>query len=144
MADELRAAARTLALLARLLERATGDLTLAQYRILALVASGDERASLIAGRLALGKPTITAVVDGLVERGLLERHAVAGDRRAVRLALNETGHAALEAAECEMARRLAPVVDRVADPTSVLAALSDLDGALEAVVRARLGAEPRP
>lgn len=144
MADELRAAARTLALLARLLERAAGDLTLAQYRILALVASGDERASLIAGRLALGKPTITAVVDGLVERGLLERHAVDGDRRAVRLVLTETGYAALEASECEMARRLAPVVDGAADRTGVLTALADLDEALEAVVRARLGAEMRP
>lgn len=144
MADELRAAARTLALLARLLERAAGDLTLAQYRILALVASGDERASLIAGRLALGKPTITAVVDGLVERGLLERHAVDGDRRAARLVLTDAGHSALEAAECEMARRLAPVVDCAADRTLVLAALSDLDDAFEAVVRARLGAELRP
>ena len=64
---------RALALAARKLERATGDLTLAQYRVLALVAGGDERSSLVAERLAVAKPTITAVVDGLVERGLPRR-----------------------------------------------------------------------
>lgn len=143
MADELRAAARTLALLARLVERAAGDLSLAQYRILALVASGDERASLIAGRLALGKPTITAVVDGLVERGLLERHAVDGDRRAIRLALTDAGCAALDTAEGEMARKLAPVVDGVSDRPALLAAIADLEVSWEAVVRARIDAEAR-
>ena len=64
--EALARAARALALAARSLERAAGrvDLTLAQYRVLALIAAGDERASLLADRLAVAKPTITAVVDG--------------------------------------------------------------------------------
>src|SRR3954466_2228626 len=83
MGDELREASRAMALLGRTLERACADLTLAQYRVLAMVASGDARASKIAERLAVAKPTVTAVVDGLVDRGYLLREAVPGDRRAV-------------------------------------------------------------
>ena len=78
--DDLHRAARTLALLARVLERAAGDLTLPQYRVLALVAAGDERATRLAGRLAITKPSVSAVVDGLVERGFLAREPVKADR----------------------------------------------------------------
>src|SRR6516225_10649230 len=97
-------AGRALALAARSLERAAGavDLTLAQYRVLALIAAGDERSSLLADRLAVAKPTITAVVDGLVDRGMVAREAVAGDRRSIRLTLTKQGAAALRAAEKEM------------------------------------------
>src|SRR3954452_12245486 len=109
--DDLHRAARTIALLARTLERAAGDLTLAQYRVLALVSAGDERATRLAGRLAITKPSVSAVVDGLVERGYLAREAVAGDRRAVRLCLTRTGSAALMTAETAMAARLEPLVD---------------------------------
>ena len=72
---------RVLARLARVLERADDELSLPQYRVLLMVSAGDERASLLASRLALAKPTITAVVDGLVERGYLQRSEVVGDRR---------------------------------------------------------------
>src|SRR3954454_25387708 len=95
--DDATTAVRALALAARALERAcgAGELTLAQYRVLALVVAGDERSSLLATRLPAAKPTITAVVDGLVERGLLERGAVAGDRRSIRLGLTKDGDRAL-------------------------------------------------
>src|SRR5262247_2755234 len=96
---ELRRAVRGLAFAARKLERSAGDLTLAQYRVLALVAAGDERSSHVAERLAVAKPTITAVVDGLVERGLVTRSAVEGDRRSLRLALTPAGTGALRKAD---------------------------------------------
>src|SRR5690349_20856452 len=101
---DLRRAARALALAARSLERsaAENDLTLAQYRVLALVAAGDERSSLLANRLAVAKPTITAVVDGLVERGFVVREAIAGDRRSLRLGVTPAGTAALHSAEQSM------------------------------------------
>src|SRR5215468_10492109 len=100
---DLRRAVRALAFAARKLERSAGDLTLAQYRVLALIAAGDERSSLLADRLAVAKPTITAVVDGLVERGFIERGAVRGDRRSIRLSLTRAGVQALRASEKEMA-----------------------------------------
>ena len=61
----------TLARLARLLERACTPLTLAQYRLLAMIAGGAERASELAGQLALTKPTVSATLDTLVDRGLI-------------------------------------------------------------------------
>jgi DNA-binding MarR family transcriptional regulator len=130
-------AARTLARLARVLERACCDLTLSQYRVMSMVASGDERASHLAGRLALAKPTITAAVDTLVERGLLTRSDVAGDRRAVRLAVTAAGHRALARTERDIADRLDPLIAGCAHPESVLAALAELGRALDARLEAR-------
>src|SRR5436853_3344453 len=82
----------TLARLARLLERACGEsgppaLTLAQYRLLAMIGGGASRASHLAGQLALAKPTVSATVDTLVERGLVERTTAADDRRVVHLSV---------------------------------------------------------
>lgn len=130
--DDLDRAARTLALLARVLERAAGDLTLAQYRVLALVAGGDERATLLAGRLAITKPSVSAVVEGLVERGCLAREPVDGDRRAIRLRITDAGTKALTAAETAMAKRLQPLVEAVEDPAGFHRSLDEIHGALTA------------
>jgi long-chain acyl-CoA synthetase len=140
MADDLRPAARSLALLARKLERACGSLSLAQYRVLSLVAAGDERSSLVAERLAVAKPTVTAVVDGLVERGYLAREAIEGDRRSIRLRVTTDGRAAVAAAEDVMADALAGLFDAVTDRGALLQGLTELHDAWVARVDARLGA----
>jgi DNA-binding MarR family transcriptional regulator len=132
--SDVTKATRALALAARSMERAAAacDLSLAQFRVLALVAAGDERSSLLADRLAVAKPTITAVVDGLVDRGFITRQAVEGDRRSIRLRLTKTGTSALRGAEREMAAALNRVTDHARDREAVLAALVDLDDALAA------------
>jgi DNA-binding MarR family transcriptional regulator len=130
-------AVRGLALAARSLEHAAGDLTLAQYRVLALVAAGAERSSLVARGLALAKPTVTAAVDGLVERKLLTREAVEGDRRSLRLGVTRAGEAALRAAEHSMGERLGEILAHAEDPDALVAALCDLDDAVAARMRAR-------
>ncbi|MGZ6977539.1 MAG: MarR family winged helix-turn-helix transcriptional regulator [Acidimicrobiia bacterium] len=135
--DDLHRAARTIALLARMLERAAGDLTLAQYRVLALVAAGDERASLLAGRLAITKPSVSAVVDGLVERGYLAREPVEGDRRAIRLCMTRTGTHALTTAEAAMAERLEPLMGSVDDPASFVQSLDQIEAFLRERFRTR-------
>ena len=143
MADrELAQAARAIALAARNLERAasTRDLTLAQYRVLAQVAAGDERSSLLAERLAVAKPTITAVVDGLVERGYIERSSVDGDRRSIRIAVTKAGRQALRAAEVEMTESLDAILEHVGDRDAVLRALADLDDAMRVRMETRLKA----
>jgi DNA-binding MarR family transcriptional regulator len=142
---ELVRAARALALSARALERAAGecDLTLAQYRVLALVAAGDERSSLLAERLAVARPTITAVVDGLVERGCIERASVQGDRRSIRITLTKPGQQALRAAEREMAGTLERILGHAGDRAALVAALADLDDALASRMHARLRGEVR-
>ena len=132
---------RGLALAARSLEQAAGDLTLAQYRVLAFVAAGTERSSLVAEGLALAKPTVTAAVDGLVERKLLTREAVDGDRRSLRLAVTRGGRRPRCAtAEQSMGERLDRVLEHARDPEALVAALCDLDDALADRMRARLAA----
>ncbi len=123
---------RALAWLARLLESAQHELSLAQYRLLALLADGDGQASRIAGRLALTRPTVSATVDTLVERGLVERGPVDRDRRAVRLTLTGAGKRALDAAEHDMRERLDVVLSHTSDRSAVTASLVDLARALEA------------
>jgi len=95
-------AVRTVARLARKLECVT-DLSLSQYRVLAAVDDGGERATQLAQALALAKPTVTAVVDGLVERRFLSREPVPGDRRSENNFKTVSGRAALATAEQAMA-----------------------------------------
>jgi DNA-binding MarR family transcriptional regulator len=125
----------TLARLARLLERACTDLdpplTLAQYRLLAMIGDGADRASQIAGRLALTRPTVSATVDTLVERALVTREAADDDRRALRLQLTHAGAAALATAELAMRARLDDVLGRVDDRASVEGALASLGDGLD-------------
>jgi DNA-binding MarR family transcriptional regulator len=125
----------TLARLARLLERACTDLepslTLAQYRLLAMIADGAERASHLAGELALTKPTVSATIDTLVERGFVVREAVDGDRRAIRLTVTAAGAAALGRAESSMRERLDDVLARVDDPARLRESLAQLQSALD-------------
>jgi len=135
---DLSAAVRGLAFAGRSLERAAGGLTLAQYRVLAFVAACHERSSIVAEGLALAKPTVTATVDWLVERGMVTREAVAGDRRSVRLAVTRRGAAALRAAEKSMGERLEQVLEHAQDRTALLRALCDLDDALADRLRVRL------
>lgn len=139
--DQLRGAVRTLALVARSLERAAGDLTLPQYRVLLLVAGGDRRASRLAGRLAVAKPTVTAVVDGLVERGLVVREPEPEDRRATRLVITRAGRRALERAERAMTRRLAQLAPTTPACRALAAALAGVDQVLDAERAARLAAD---
>jgi DNA-binding MarR family transcriptional regulator len=138
--DDLGRAVRALAFAARRLERSLPDLTLSQYRVLALVASGDERASRVAQRLAVAKPTVTAVVDGLVDRGLLQREAIEGDRRSLRLVLTERGRGALAVAEDAMCAAIGEVLDDAHDRDTVVAGLLDLDTAMTTFYARRVAA----
>ncbi len=126
----------TLARLARLLERACGDadgpvLTLAQYRLLAMIGSGATKASQLAGTLALARPTVSATVDTLVERGWVERTTAADDRRVVQLSITGAGHAVLDRADTAMRARLDDVLGHVADAAAVRGALAALGDGLD-------------
>jgi len=67
------------------------DLTPPQYRVMGLLAEGSSAASGLADRLAVRRPSITAVVDGLVVRGLVDRRQEDTDRRRVSLRLTDEG-----------------------------------------------------
>ena len=140
--DDVRAAVRTLARLSRLLERGGGDLSLPQFRLLAMVEHG-QRASFLANRLAVAKPTVTALVDGLVERGYVSRSQSTDDRRATQIALTSAGRKALKAAETEMTERLDGLLARTDDQRTVLDALAALQAALEEAFQERMAGARR-
>jgi long-chain acyl-CoA synthetase len=122
------AAARALARLSRHVERALDplDLSLPQYRVLSLLHDGSSASSALAGRLAVSPPSITAVVDGLVARGLVERHADAEDRRRLTLVVTPAGAQLLRAAEDAVDARLGEVAKYLEDPSSAAAAIEAL------------------
>jgi DNA-binding MarR family transcriptional regulator len=117
--------------LARILDKAGDELGLAHYRFLTLVAGGDERASRLAQRLALGKPAVSAAVGALVTQGLLTRDDVAGDQRAIRLQLTDKGREVLARTEAAMAARLSELVGGTDDPAETMKALVALGEAID-------------
>jgi DNA-binding MarR family transcriptional regulator len=126
-------AVRALARASRYLERASSELSLAHYRVLSAIASGDERASRVASRLALGKPTISAAVEALSQRGLVIRSDVEGDQRATTLRLTATGAALLVRVEAAMTERIDRLCDHTPDGDQLLAALLWLGSAIDEV-----------
>lgn len=130
-------AIRALARVARLLERSSGDLNLAHYRVLSAIAEGSERASRVADRLTLGKPTVSAAVESLTRRGLITREDVAEDRRATTLALTPAGEEALAAVDREMLGHLDDLLGRIEDPAQLLDSLGQLGKALDELAAER-------
>jgi DNA-binding MarR family transcriptional regulator len=137
--DRARAveAVRSLARASSVLERVSGELSLAHYRVLSAVASGDERASRIARKLSVGKPTVSAAVEALGHRGLLVRVAVPDDQRAAALQLTEEGAALLERVETAMIGRLVALGALTPDATTLMTSLAWLGAALDARAAAR-------
>lgn len=121
----------TIARLCRVLECNTAGLTLPQYRVLGLLAGGDERASLLASRVSVAKPTLTSIVDSLFERGFVTREIPDGDRRSVRLSITQAGRAELRSAATQFREVFDQVLAGCIDPRGVLDALSALRDALD-------------
>jgi long-chain acyl-CoA synthetase len=102
---------RTAAYLAKQVELAlvSADLSLPQYRILGLLTEGSVVSSALAERLAVRPPSITAVVDGLVSRGLVDRRHAEDDRRRVAHVLTVKGEKLLDTANEAVDSRLADI-----------------------------------
>jgi len=64
---------RTAAWMAKQVEIGLGsvDLSLPQYRVLGLLGESSAVQSYLAERLAVRPPSVTAIIDGLVARGLV-------------------------------------------------------------------------
>jgi long-chain acyl-CoA synthetase len=81
-------------------------ISLPQYRILSLLDAGPSISSTLADRLAVRPPSVTAVVDGLVARGLVARAHSEDDRRRVSHTLTPEGRRILVAADEAVEARL--------------------------------------
>jgi DNA-binding MarR family transcriptional regulator len=133
----------------RSLERVDCELTPQQYRILKLAGAGGERSAKLAERLAVAKPTLTAIADGLVAAGYARRDAEPGDRRVVRLCLTASGRAAVDRADEVYGIWLDRLLGETRQPELVLQALTLLDQGMDelrstgrAVAGARSGDAP--
>jgi DNA-binding MarR family transcriptional regulator len=129
--DAETAAARALARASSVLERSSTELSLAHYRVLSAVASGQERASQVAARLAVGKPAVSAAVESLTKRGLLDRFEVDGDQRAFTLRLTAAGEEVLGRVESGMRERIRDLCGRTPDADRMLEALVWLGHAVD-------------
>lgn len=87
------------------------DLTPPQYRVLGVLSEGASMPSALAERLAVRRPTITAVVEGLAARGLVERAPHDEDRRRVTHALTDKGERLLHDADRAVDARLRTIAD---------------------------------
>jgi long-chain acyl-CoA synthetase len=106
---------RTVAWLAKSLERALAEvnLSLPQYRLLTFLSQGSAAATALAGHLAVSPPSLTALADGLVARGLVERRSDDTDRRRVAHVVTEKGLGALGEADGAVERHLTALAGRL-------------------------------
>jgi DNA-binding MarR family transcriptional regulator len=135
--QSLTRAVRALARASRIVERASLDLSFADYRVMSAIEGGEGRASRLADRLALGKPAVSASVESLSKRGLVIRSKVDGDNRAVALTLSEEGRDLYDRMQARMSRQLELLAERTPDPDGVIRALALLDDAVEAAIEQR-------
>ncbi len=87
--------------------------SLTEFRLLKRLSTKVWLARELAADLDVTSATISTAVDGLVRRGLVERRASAGDRRAVPLAATPQGQAVIEAAQRRQYRALAGLLERL-------------------------------
>ena len=140
---ELVAAIRVLGRMTRILGRLETGLSFPQYRLLTLLAEGDERSTALAQHLAVSKPTITTAVEALVGTGHLHRLADTDDRRVTWLQITPAGTRALERANAAYVERFGPTVRAMTDPAAFVAQLREFNDVLNAE-RERSGNRARP
>jgi long-chain acyl-CoA synthetase len=117
------------------------DLTLPQYRVLGILAEGSAAASGLAGRLAVRPSSVTAIIDGLVARGLVDRRQEDADRRKVEVRLTPEGVQTLAAADAVVDEYLVAIAGHLPDKEEAMA-LRSLELWARAMVESRQG--PRP
>jgi len=139
-ADAVRAAARLAKVAGTALAEA--DLTLPQYRVLVFLDARERPASHVAALLGVAPSTVTAAVDGLVARGLVQRNADTADRRKVVLALTGDGSTVLRHGDDVVAARLERLLGflEADEAETVLVGLAHLNRAMERSLAERFGA----
>jgi DNA-binding MarR family transcriptional regulator len=131
---DFRAGIRLLARLARVAEQAcqSTGISLPQYRLLVSISGAPQRASELATQVGVSRPTLTSLVDGLEQGGLLRRAPVPSDRRGIQLLPTDAGQQAIARAEQALSQRLMELFDRdMAKLTSDI--LAELEAALDRV-----------
>jgi DNA-binding MarR family transcriptional regulator len=131
LADAVLTASRVLvAVAARSLALVEDEVSLAQYRLLVVLASrGTQRIAALAEALGVNPSSATRLCDRLARKGLVRRRRAATDRREVRVSLAPLGRALVEDVTArrreEIGRLLAEVPaaqrDRIVEALEALA-----------------------
>ena len=143
----MTAATRGVVRLSRQIEITLGEfsLSVSQFRLLDRLVSGSAAGRSLAEWMAVKPPSITALVDGLVARGLVERTADPTDRRRITHDVTPAGRELHNAASSAIAARLSHLVEYADDDTrgaDMVAALASWNDAIERARAAkRLAAE---
>ncbi|MGP3921130.1 MarR family transcriptional regulator [Nonomuraea sp. 10N515B] len=128
MAEAVLTASRALvAVAARSITAAGGDVTLPQYRVLVLLAAqGPQRLVDLADALDVNRSTATRMCDRLVTKRLVRRTRMPSDRRTVRIALTAEGRALVDGVTKKRRADLARILARLtpAQQAAVVAALT--------------------
>ena len=114
------------------------ELTLPQYRVLGILGEGTAAASALADRLAVRRPSITALIDGLEARGLVDRRQEDADRRRVSLRLTPEGTSTLARADVAVDEYLVAIAGHLPDKEEAMA-LRSLELWARAMVESRQG-----
>jgi DNA-binding MarR family transcriptional regulator len=141
----LARAARSIVCISRVFEQLCREagVSLAQYRLMLFLRHGPRRAGELAAKVAIKRPTLTALVAGLEKEKRLRRIADEDDGRGVRIELTSAGLEALEDIEL----RLSMTVDKICDlgeRESILGALDQLSRIVDDEVRRRLQSGDAP
>jgi long-chain acyl-CoA synthetase len=97
------------------------DLSMPQYRVLATLAGGSAAASGLAKSLDVRPPSVTALIDGLVARGLVDRRHEESDRRRVALRITEEGTRLVAEADRAVDERLTHIAGYLPSKDEVMA-----------------------
>lgn len=118
-----------------ILQARAHGLTQAQHTALRLLSgNASRRMSEIADYLDLTNSAATALIEKLAERGLVERHVDAQDKRAVLVALSPAGASLIEDIKVVVRRRMAELLARLspAERYMALGGVEAIASALEA------------
>jgi DNA-binding MarR family transcriptional regulator len=125
--DAVLTASRTLVAVATTsLGDAADDITIAQYRALVVLASqGPQRMAELAAALHVAPSTAGRMCDRLLRKGLIRRHRVRADRRAVKVSITAAGRLVVDEATARRRALLAAILARlsVRQHSAVAAAL---------------------
>lgn len=92
------------------------DLSVPQFRALLFIKRNPQSAlSNVAAHLGLSLPAVSAMVDGLVHRGLVSRLDSASDRRRVELSLTASGSELLQKARGETIAHFAELLSALTE-----------------------------
>jgi DNA-binding MarR family transcriptional regulator len=108
------------------------DLTMPQLKVLLIVDSeGSATVTGLAAKLGVAPPTITGIVDRLVQRGLIDRHGDLNDRRVVHEVLTGQGREVVQRLLQTQRERFSQVLEYMTEED-----IQALSRGLEAVRRA--------